>query len=48
MFGEKGKEILIEPLRPVSLTSVSAKMMVQLVLDAISKQLKEKKVIRSG
>ena len=34
--------------RPVSFTSVPGKDMEQLVLDAISRQLKEKKVIRSS
>jgi len=44
---KKGKE---DPgnYRPVSLTSIPGKAIEQLVLDAISKQLEEKKVIRSS
>ena len=34
--------------RPVNLTSTPGKVMVQLVLDAISKTLEERKVIRSS
>ena len=34
--------------RPVSLTFVPGKVMEQLVLDAISKQLEEKKVFRNS
>jgi len=43
---KKGKEDLGN-YSPVSLTSVHGNVMEQLVLDAISKQLEEKKVIRS-
>ena len=44
---KKGKEDLGN-YRPVNLTSVPGKMMEQLVLDAISKQLEEKKIIRKS
>jgi len=43
--GEKEKQ---ENYRKVSLTSVPGKVMEQLVLDVISKQLEEKKIIRSS
>jgi len=38
----------MENQRPVSLTSVPGKVKKQLALDAISRQLEEKKVIRSS
>ena len=44
--GARGK--LWGNYRPVSLTSVPGNAMEQLVLDAISKQLEEKKVIRNS
>jgi len=34
--------------RPVSLTSIPGKVMEQLILEVINKQVKEKKVIRSS
>ena len=45
---KKGKEEDPGNYRPVSLTSVPGKVLEQLVLDAISKQLEEKKVMRSS
>jgi len=45
---KKDKKEDPENYRPVSLASVPGKAMEQLVLDAISKQSEEKKVIRSG
>jgi len=45
---KKDKKEDPENYRPVSLASVPGKVMEQLVLDAISKQSEEKKVIRSG
>uniref|UniRef100_A0A8B9ZP01 Reverse transcriptase domain-containing protein n=1 Tax=Anas zonorhyncha TaxID=75864 RepID=A0A8B9ZP01_9AVES len=44
----KGKKEDAGNYRPVSLTSVPGKVLEQLVLDAISKQLEEKKVTRSS
>ena len=44
---KKGKEDLGN-YRPVRITSIPTKVMEQLVLDTISRQLKEKKVIRSS
>ena len=43
---KKGKEEDLGNYRPVNLTSVPRKVMEQLILDAISKKLEEKKVIR--
>ena len=45
---KKGKEEDLGNYRPDSLTSVPGKVMEQLVLDAFSKQLEEKKVIKGG
>lgn len=45
---KKGKKEDLGNCRPVSLTSVPGKVMEQLVLDAISKQLEETKVIRNS
>ena len=45
---KKGKKEDVGKYRPVSLTSIPGKVMKRLVLDAISKQLEEKKVIRSS
>jgi len=45
---KNGKEEDLGNYRPVSLTSVPGNAMEQLVLDAISKQLEEKKVIRNS
>jgi len=45
---KKGKKEDPGSYRPVSLTSVPARVMEQLILDVISKQLEEKKVIRSS
>jgi len=45
---KKSKSDELGNYSPVSLTSIPGKVMEQLVLDAISKQLKEKKVIRSS
>ena len=45
---KKSKKENLGNHRPVSLTSVPGKVMKQLVLDAISRQLEEKKVIRSS
>ena len=47
VFG-KGKKEDPGNSRPLSLTSVPGKVMEQLVLDTISKQLEEKKVIRNN
>jgi len=47
-FFKKGKKEDPRNYRPVSLTSSLGKMMEQLVLDVISKQVEEKKVIRSS
>ena len=44
----KGKKEDLGNYRPVSLTSIPGKVMQQLVLDAICRQLEEKKVSRSG
>jgi len=44
----KGKEEDPGNYRPVSLTSIHRKMMEQLLLDVIIKQVEEKKVIRSS
>lgn len=46
MVFKKGKEEDPDNYRPVSLTSTPGKVMEQFVLDAISRQLEEKKVIR--
>ena len=45
---KKGKKGDPGNYRPVSLTSVPGKVLEQLVLDAISKQVEEKKVMRSS
>ena len=45
---KKGKKKDLGNYRPVSLTSVPGKVLEQLVLEAISKQLEEKKVMRSS
>uniref|UniRef100_A0A8C3C0J2 Reverse transcriptase domain-containing protein n=1 Tax=Cairina moschata TaxID=8855 RepID=A0A8C3C0J2_CAIMO len=45
---KKGKKEDLGKYRPVSLTSVPGKVLEQLILDAISKQLEEKKVMRSS
>uniref|UniRef100_A0A8B9V0B7 Reverse transcriptase domain-containing protein n=1 Tax=Anas zonorhyncha TaxID=75864 RepID=A0A8B9V0B7_9AVES len=45
---KKGKKEDLGKYRPVSLTSVPGKVLEHLVLDAISKQLEEKKVMRSS
>ena len=45
---KKGRKDDPGSYRPVSLTSVPGKVMEQVVLDAISKQLEEKEVIRSS
>ncbi|GAB0177989.1 mitochondrial enolase superfamily member 1 [Grus japonensis] len=45
---KKGKEEDLENYRPVSLTSIPGKVMEQLFLGVISKDVEEKKVIRSG
>jgi len=45
---KKGKKEDSRSYRPVSLTSIPGKMMEQLILDIISKQVEEKKVIRSS
>ena len=45
---KKGEKEDLGNYRPVSLTSVPGKVLEQLVLDAISKQLEEKKVMRSS
>ena len=45
---KKGEKDDLGNCRPVSLTSVPGKVIEQLVLDAISKQLEKKKVIRSS
>jgi len=45
---KKGKEEEVGNRRPVSLTSIPGKMVEQLVLAAISKQVEEKKVTRSS
>jgi len=44
----KGKKEDPGNYRPVSLTSIPGKVMEQLILDVISKQVEEKKVIRSS
>jgi len=45
---KKGKKEDPGNYRPVSLTSTPGKMMARLILDVISKQVEEKKVIRSS
>jgi len=45
---KKGKEEDLGNYRPVSLTSIPRKMMEQLILKVIIKQVEEKKVIRSS
>jgi len=45
---KKGKNEDPGNYRPISLTSIPGKMMEQLILDVISKQVEEKKVIRSS
>jgi len=45
---KKGKEEDPGNYRPVSLTSIPGKVMEQLILDVVSKQVEEKKVIRSS
>jgi len=45
---KKGKKEDPGNYRPVSLTSIPGKVMEQLILDVISKQVEEKKVIRSS
>jgi len=45
---KKGKKEDAENYRPVSLTSIPGKMMEHLILEVISKQVEEKKVIRSS
>jgi len=44
----KGKKEYLVNYRPVSLTTIPGKVMEQLVLDTISKQLEEKKIFRSS
>jgi len=44
---KKGKKEDPGNYRPISLTSIPGKVMEQLILDVISKQVEEKKVIRS-
>jgi len=44
----KGKKENLRNKRPVSLISIPGKLMEQLVLDVTSKQVEEKKVIRSS
>jgi len=45
---KKGKKEDPGNYKPVSLTSITEKMMEQLILDVIIKQVEEKKVIRSS
>ena len=45
---QKGKKVDPGNSRPVSLTSMPGKVMEQLMLNTISKQMKDKKVIRSS
>jgi len=47
-FFKKGKKEHPGNYRPVSLTSIPGKMMEQLILEVIIKQVEEKKVIRSS